>query len=106
MANIILVGGPETGFTAVGPLDKPDDDGAIGEWARVKYGGANWYELPLYGPSDPGGGVIVCGSISRPFEFHGPFIDVPTAEKWARRMGGGLINLVFLKPVNREELAA
>jgi hypothetical protein len=106
MTSIILTGDPTVGFTAVGPLDKSDDVSGIGEWARAKFGGADWFELSLHGPSDPTGDVVVfAGDIGCKFRFHGPFVDVPTAEEWACGDSDQPICVFTLEPIDREEFA-
>jgi hypothetical protein len=109
---VILLGDPVEGFVVAGPLAE-NDDGAAGEWARVEYGGADWFYLPLYGPRDyPDGTVVVfCGGICSQFHFYGPFPDAPTAEEWAKKTWPARRyrcrgQVIALKPIDLEEIEA
>jgi hypothetical protein len=85
MMFFILTGSPSVGFTAVGPYvtaTAADDDG---DYARIEYGGSDWWILPLSEPSDPVGTFIVfSGDIENRFSFTGPFADEATARAHGR----------------------
>jgi hypothetical protein len=98
---IILVGNPQEGFTIVGPLNKPGDNGGIGEWAYTECGGSEFYEIELQGHSDSKGTAVVFdGDIGRPFEFYGPFGTIEAAEAWAAKNSSGIA--MELVPVDHE----
>lgn len=85
MYFIILTGDPSTGFTAVGPYAAAcaaEDDG---DYARIEYGGSDWWVLPLNEPCDPNGTIVVFSdNIESSFTFTGPFADEETARSYGR----------------------
>jgi hypothetical protein len=108
---VIVVGSPAEGFTVIGPLDKPDDDGSVGEWARAKYSGSDWYQCELREPSEAGVSidktgdyVIFDGDIETPFAFFGPFTNYDVAVDYVERFFGGWA--LMLHPIDREDIAA
>jgi hypothetical protein len=104
-----VVGNPAEGFTVVGPFDKSDDTGAVGEWARAKYGGSDFYQCDLYEPPEDGvrtGNVgtfvVISNSIEEPFTFFGPFRDYDAAVNYVERYAGGWA--VMLHSIDREDI--
>jgi hypothetical protein len=103
---IILAGDPSTGFTAVGPYAAAcaaEDDG---DYARIEYGGSDWWVLPLNEPCDSNGMfVIFGGDIENPFAFTGPFADQDAARSHGRPLVPNIV-LQLMPPSEEAEEAA
>ena len=107
---VIVVGNPAEGFNVFGPLSDSDDACAVGEWARAKYGGSDFYQCKLSEPPEDGISVNKAGTFAvwankdntEPFEFFGP-LDYDAATDYAERFGGCAM---MLGVIDREDIAA